>query len=459
MLLTRIFCRIVEFYANKDLTDIALFAMKDDSARIIRWLLVRGMDVDFKIDGNTLLCEAAFNGCMNVASLLLGRGADPNSRGRISYGPLHYAVKNANEEMISLLLDKGANMESRDCDERPTPLHIAVHFKHANIVSSLLEKGANVESKDEQGDTPLHLAAYSQPELDDITRLLLNAGANPSAINCYGSTPLHDAVLSQNVKIVSLLLDKAANVDVIRDDGWTPLHLAVQSKSDDITRLLLNAGANTSVVDCGGWTPLHHAITDRHDTAASMLLQYGSDANAKTPRYDYTPLQFAAMDGRWDIAYELLKHGASISAANCLHETPLHDAVRLKHTDFLQQLLKYIEQNCDLSVLNAQQIDDGYTAVRIAINKGFADILQMLLESGADFTLSSASGESDLDAALKSGNERIREIGQKLKYGTIRGGHQTNISFALPSALDPVMEAAYTSQGGQTLVSDHGPML
>jgi ankyrin repeat protein len=63
------------------------------------------------------------------------------------------------EAVVELLLEKGADMESRDMNYGQTPLWCAAKEGHEAVVKLLLEKGADVESKDRVGRTPLSGAA------------------------------------------------------------------------------------------------------------------------------------------------------------------------------------------------------------------------------------------------------------------------------------------------------------
>lgn len=385
--------------------------------------------------------------------ILLAHGADPNVQDFDLYTPLHLAVKNEDVEMVSTLLDRDVKVEMTNINDE-TPLHLAaqnvsgeiarlllnagtspwrvrrdgtnylhsaIQYGNVGMVSILLEKGVYVNVSDDNGEAPLHIAArYGS---NKIVQLLLNAGASASFKRNDGKTPLHLAVDNENEEVVSVLLNRGANIESSDENGDTPLHAAARSESDKIIRLLLNAGAKSSALSCAGWSPLHYATDGRHGATTSMLLKYGSDVNVKKTAGGDTPMHSVAQVGRWDIAYELLEYGASLDATNSDFETPLHEAVKYAPSEFLRNLLEYITRKCDLNILNMQRGHDGFTALRIAIDYGLRHRVEALLENGANFKLCSASGESDLDAALKSKNEHIRKLGQDFKQLMAMDGH------------------------------------
>jgi ankyrin repeat protein len=75
--------------------------------------------------------------------------------GRERGTPLHRAVAAGRRDSVELLLDKGANITSRDRYGR-TPLHWAVSSKNLKMVALLLARRAQVNARDVQGKTPMY---------------------------------------------------------------------------------------------------------------------------------------------------------------------------------------------------------------------------------------------------------------------------------------------------------------
>ena len=108
----------------------------------------------------------------------------------------------------------------------------------------LLEAKANVESTDQDGFTPLTVAAYNgHPE---VVKLLLEAKANVESKNRDGWTPLAAAASNGHSEVVKLLLEAKANFESKDRSGWTPLNWAASSCHIDVVKLLLEV--NTKVI-------------------------------------------------------------------------------------------------------------------------------------------------------------------------------------------------------------------
>lgn len=106
-----------------------------------------------------------------------------------------------------------------------TMLHAAAESGLTELVSHLIEQGANINESIYQGYTPLHLAIFSG-HLSTV-KLLLEQGATVNdAKGKYQDTPLHTAVKAKNFKMVKFLLNQGANINTTNIRGHTPLYSA-----------------------------------------------------------------------------------------------------------------------------------------------------------------------------------------------------------------------------------------
>ena len=153
---------------------------------------------------------------------------DIDVRARDNYGnsPLHWAAFNPNPAVISLLLDRGADIHAQDKLAAMTPLHwVAQHNENPDVAALLLDRGADVNARSRYGRTPLHWAAATNQN-PDVVALLLDRGADIHARDKYERTPLHEAAgTSDTPEMILLLLRRGADAGAKDDRGETALDL------------------------------------------------------------------------------------------------------------------------------------------------------------------------------------------------------------------------------------------
>lgn len=115
-----------------------------------------------QFSGRTLLHFASGAGCLELVTVLLRHGTDPNTQDRGGHTPL-YRVANecASEggpEVVRALVRAGADVNACGGVTRSTALHMAARRGHVGIAQALLECGAAAEARDSKGDTPLQRA-------------------------------------------------------------------------------------------------------------------------------------------------------------------------------------------------------------------------------------------------------------------------------------------------------------
>jgi ankyrin repeat protein len=188
---------------------------------------------------------------------------------------IHEAVKDNNLPEIRLLIKNNPNLVLSKDEDGFTPLHLAAANGYKSMVEFLLSIKADVNAKDNAGSTPLHQAAAADGEHSDIVELLLARKADVNAADKQGLTPLHYALLADNPDVAIALLKHGANPNV-KDNtaGHTPLILAAAKGYKQVTELLLMHGADVNASDDRG-TPLAWAIRTDHANIANLLRQQG----------------------------------------------------------------------------------------------------------------------------------------------------------------------------------------
>ncbi len=129
------------------------------------------------------------------------------------------------------------DLEPRD-ENGQTPLHVAASIGEAAIGAYLVELGADPNVKDPNGDTPLHLAARHRHRL--VASMLLWGGADTSISNNLKNTPLHDAVLVDNRDVAWLIVENGGDMTVkaANAEGLTPVDIAKARGNADVIEVV-----------------------------------------------------------------------------------------------------------------------------------------------------------------------------------------------------------------------------
>ena len=262
---------------------------------------------------------AAYFGLIGVIMALLRNRDNPFVEDGWGRTPLIWAARNGHEAVVKLLLEKGAQMDSKD-KYNQTALLLAVQNGHEAMVKMLLKEGADLDSKDVYGQTPLSRAARKGHEA--VIGLLLDKGAELDSKDNRGRTPLFWAVEYRHEAMVKLLLRKGAELES-KDAGfgWTPLSRAAEHGHEGVVKLLIEKGAEVESKDVSGQTPLSQAAKNGHKAVVKLLLGQGAEMDSKDAM-GQTPLSLAAR-GHEVVVKMMVDKGADLEANNNFGRTPL----------------------------------------------------------------------------------------------------------------------------------------
>jgi len=278
--------------------------------------------------------------------------------------PLIDAAKNVDREAVRSLLKQGANVNATQADGT-TALHWSSYRDDLESADLLIRSGANVNTRNDLGATPLWAACQNGSE--SMVRRLLSAGANPNAALLLGETPVMVAARSGNLAVVELLAAKGANVNARAARGQTALMWAVAQKHPEVVKVLIAHGADI------------HARSDSWTEVMAVSPHGYLDYNRAIPHGSDTALMFAARVDDLASAKLLVAAGANVNDEDAWGVSAVVLAAHSGFTDVVEFLLeKGANPNSDRA---------GFTALHEAVMRRDENLVKVLLDHGADANL------------------------------------------------------------------------
>uniref|UniRef100_A0A8B9L4W0 Ankyrin 3 n=1 Tax=Astyanax mexicanus TaxID=7994 RepID=A0A8B9L4W0_ASTMX len=382
--------------ARKDDTKAAALLLQNDHNADVESKMMVNRTTE---SGFTPLHIAAHYGNINVATLLLNRGAAVDFKARNDITPLHVASKRGNSNMVKLLLERGARIDAKTKDGL-TPLHCGARSGHEQVVEMLLDRGAPILSKTKNGLSPLHMATQGD-HLNCVQLLLHHEVPVDDVTNDY-LTALHVAAHCGHYKVAKVIVDKKANPNAKALNGFTPLHIACKKNRIKVMELLLKHGASIQAVTESGLTPIHVAAFMGHENIVTQLMNHGASPNTTNVRGE-TALHMAARAGQTEVVKYLVQNGAYVDAKSKDDQTPLHISSRLGKPEIIQQLLQH--GACPDSTTTS-----GYTPLHLAAREGHKDVASILLDQGASLGITTKKGFTPLHVAAKYGKIEVANL-------------------------------------------------
>ena len=190
--------------------------------------------------------------------------------------PAHPFVRAAQEDNLEALtaLIAGMDVNLRDKQSKTTALEHAVKNANREMVQLLLSAGANVNAKNAEGETVLMM--LDDDATGDLVWDLLNARADVNVKDGAGNTALMQAAISNNLEALKTLLDAGAEVNARNKLGQTALMLAASEGFVNNVRALVLAGADINAIDKVDMDALAHAAENDHAAVVRFLKSKGA---------------------------------------------------------------------------------------------------------------------------------------------------------------------------------------
>lgn len=425
-------------------------AIANRDAELTQLLLDMGVDANADCGYyGTALQTAARSGFAEYVAILLQHGADVNSKVGACGDALQAAAEAGHKDTVQLLLDKGADANAPNETSYGRALQAAIQLNHLDVVNILPERGADVNAK---GGVYEHaLQAASAEGQDNTVKVLLDKGSDANAKGGFYGHALQAAVAEGHEDIVKLLLRRGADVNAQGGKFGNALYAAVSEGGQDIIELLMDAGANVNAQGGLYRSALTVACIRELPKTTDYLLDKGANANASFPGLGNALQMFMARRvPHWNpkstsILKSLLEAGAEVQSQTGLNRNALQLAVQRAHLEPIKLLLSHgadanilydasrahFKHSLLIESLFKSQLDiaqellqfgadpnaktsrylPGQTALHLAMDKDFQDVVRLLLQKGADANqLSGFPPFTPLQLSVKMGSVKYVRI-------------------------------------------------
>uniref|UniRef100_UPI001008D9E7 ankyrin repeat domain-containing protein n=1 Tax=Longirhabdus pacifica TaxID=2305227 RepID=UPI001008D9E7 len=406
--------------ATSEFNDDALFyeavqAILDNNQQALQQVKNKGFDMNTPNKAGDTLLSAIAQWDKEAVAMVTELGANVDTLNSEGMTPLMQAAEKGNTEVVSYLLQKGANKDLQQAPKayqssQSSALMFAVYEGHKDTVQVLLDAGVNVDLQDINGDTALHMALthHGGTSLrEELALSLVNAGADGSKQNYFGLTALH---LSPSVKLARAIIesDDNINLDVRNLGGYSALDEAVMNGNKEMQQLLLSKGATESDASFGSEALKSAVIFDGDLEKVKQLVNDGANVNIE----EGSLLIEAIVSNNVDLVAYLIDQDIDVNAVND-GMTPLmftfsyDDAYNVNGEEKREEVTKLLLQaGADVTIKG----DRGSTALMDAAGLADGETIQMLLNAGAQVNVQDDYGNTALMEAARSANAEAVKV-------------------------------------------------
>ncbi len=419
---------------------------------LLEALIARKAQVNVRNEfGMTPIAEAAKAADARMVKMMLDAGADPEGANADGQTALMLAIEAGGLPVVKMLIDAGANVNTIEKFHNQTPLMWAAAASRnaADMVKLLLSKGADFKPRALYSDWPSQITAEPRVQYRPVGGLtallyaardgcydcviaLIDAGADPNVPTPEGVTALMLAIDNEHNEVARLLLERGANPHVWDWWGRTALYFAVDRRAASLGP---GARAGRAVSRSGGdgasSMDLIRALVAANVDLNPELNMYRPSRGGTAGRFadpllntGNTPVFRATMAHDREVMEVLLAKGASPDV-NAMGMTaflvaagvgPGHiggtgqaaeESAGGKPDLELMELLLQHGANINAQITGsltysmrigrAPSANEGFTALHAAVQAGRADLVQYLLQKGANPEIADHNGHKAID--------------------------------------------------------------
>ena len=304
-----------------------------------------------------------------------------------------------------------ANETNAENPNKKTPLCTAIKCEDYQRFQDLIKAKVDINLEDSEGYAPIHYVAMNG--CDEMADILIKNNANVNIkANNNGQTSLWFAAHNGRIKIAEMLIEAGANLNIPNNQRETPLFASTIMNNLDVAKLLIEKGADVNIATKDGRTPLWIAEANNFDEIVNLINQEPdhemhqnqSEQQQKSNETLNRTFFEACKHGRIDEVSKLLNSEFDLNKIVEDCGTPLHVASMNGHKEIVEIL---IDSGADVHIGNGW---GNMTPLHLAARKGQKDIAQMLIKEGIDVDVKDEDGNTPLLEASEYGHKELIQL-------------------------------------------------
>ncbi|CDZ77501.1 Phosphocholine transferase AnkX [Legionella massiliensis] len=323
-----------------------------------------------------------------------------------------YFQKENGAALLELLMEK-AGTAHKDELERLIQVNRGwmAALDEGRIDFALLGEGAHINAMSEKyGQSALHLAVL-KPDIALVEQLIA-AGAYLDIQDKSANTPLNNALEEvlyerrneSGRELARFLISNSASLDIKDKNDNAPLILAVNNNDPEMVRTLVEAGADIEILDDNLKTPLYCAAQKGYEAIFNYLYEKNADVNVVSLSDEVSLLMIAAWYGNAAMVGKILaRTNVNFRHKNVEGKTALFD---VNNPESLRLILNCYPEQERIAAINMTR-NSGASPLHSAAERGLLEVVQSLIEQGAEVNQLSKWGYHAMYRAAKEGEFEI----------------------------------------------------
>ncbi|KAK4471276.1 hypothetical protein MN116_004719 [Schistosoma mekongi] len=405
---------------------------------------------------NRMLHYAVKSGHTDLVKWLLINGADPNYIDELGNHLLHFTVINKHLQIFQLLIDFGAKVDMKN-RLGAQAIHLACEADFLEGLELLLEITVDPNTPDEQGATPVHYCCFNDSAA--CLQFLIQAGGSIYQPDALGKYPIHEAISQLSIQCVKILLE-FNQYDIQQHDdpttavtvpSWHKYHSSVPSNLDSYK--FASIFSRKYSILSNNFTEKSKKIIDSfefstHQDKCNQRINNQSKIKQLINLLDgegLAPIHTAANSGSFELLNKCLQYKPDILVKDNNGQTVLHYAALRGDLECMKLIIENIKLEEQIKLIHCIN-DNEETCLHIAAKHNFVNIVDYLINLGAQINQSDINGYTPIMSAAIKGSVNtcnyLLNNGAELKHHDVK--HRNLLHLLVLSCFDEICDSNET---------------